>query len=63
MPSYRYASSVEEATDIDYFMTNFEPPKVTAEWVVKTYSERNWVEVFEREALMMVRVKRVSSKR
>ena len=24
------ASSVEEATDIDYFITNFEPSKVTA---------------------------------
>ena len=44
------ASSVEEATDIDYFITNFEPSKITAEWVVKTYSERNWVEVFYREA-------------
>ena len=44
------ASSVEEATDIDYFVTNFEPSKVTPEWIVNTYSQRNWVEVFYREA-------------
>ena len=44
------ASSVEKATDIDYFITNFNPGKVTAEWLVATYSQRNWVEVFYREA-------------
>ena len=44
------ASSVEKATDIDYFITNFEPSKVTPELVVKTYSQRNWIEVFDREA-------------
>jgi hypothetical protein len=43
------ASSVTEATDIDYLMTNVEESKVTAEWVVTTYSQRNWVEVFYRE--------------
>ncbi len=44
------ASSIEEATEIDYFITNVEPSKVTSEWVVKTYSQRNWIEVFYREA-------------
>lgn len=44
------ASSLAEATDIDYLMTNVETSKVTAEWVVTTYSQRNWVEVFYREA-------------
>lgn len=44
------ASSVEEATDIDYLMTNVSPEKATAEWIVMTYSQRNWVEVFYREA-------------
>lgn len=44
------ASSFESATDIDYFMTNVEADKVTANWVVTTYSKRNWVEVFYREA-------------
>ena len=44
------ANSFELATDIDYFITNFESSKVTADWVVTTYSQRNWVEVFYREA-------------
>lgn len=57
------ASSYEEATDIDDFITNVDPYKVTSEWIVKTYQERNWVEVFYREALIMVRVKRISSER
>lgn len=39
-----------EATDIDYLITNVDSSKVTAEWVVKTYSQRNWIEVFYREA-------------
>ncbi len=44
------ASSWEEATDIDYFITNVQAEKVTPQWVVETYSPRNWVEVFYREA-------------
>ena len=44
------ASSFEVATDIDYFITNFEPSKVTSEWIVRTYCQRNWIEVFDREA-------------
>jgi SRSO17 transposase len=44
------ASSFEEATDIDYLMTNVSSEKATAEWIVMTYSQRNWVEVFYREA-------------
>lgn len=43
------ANSFEIATDIDYLMTNIEESKVTAQWVVSTYSQRNWVEVFYRE--------------
>lgn len=39
-----------EATDIDYFLTNVEASIVTPEWVVETYAQRNWVEVFYREA-------------
>lgn len=39
-----------EATDIDYLMTNVDSSKVTAEWVVGTYTQRNWIEVFYREA-------------
>lgn len=39
----------EDADDIDYFITNIEPSIVTPEWIVNTYSQRNWVEVFYRE--------------
>ena len=44
------AATYDEASDIDYLMTNVELSTATAEWVVKTYSQRNWVEVFYREA-------------
>ncbi len=40
----------EDAEDIDYLITNFESEKVNQQWIVTTYSERNWVEVFYREA-------------
>ena len=40
----------EEAEDIDYLITNVEGEDVTEQWIVETYSERNWVEVFYREA-------------
>ena len=36
----------EDADDIDYLMTNVEPELVTEQWIVDTYSQRNWVEVF-----------------
>jgi hypothetical protein len=32
------ASSIEDATKIDYFITNVKPSKVTPEWIVNTYS-------------------------
>ena len=44
------ASSFEKATDVDYFITNIDPSKATCEWFVSTYSQRNWIEVFYREA-------------
>ena len=40
------ASTLENADDIDYFMTNIDPSIATAQWFVDTYSQRNWVEVF-----------------
>src|SRR4028118_1236524 len=43
------AATYDEATDIDYLITNVELSTATEEWVVKTYSQRNWVEVFYRE--------------
>ncbi len=44
------AQTFSEATDIDYFITNVDPSIVTPDWIVETYSQRNWVEVFYREA-------------
>lgn len=44
------AATYDEATDIDYLMTNVDLLTLTEEWIVKTYSQRNWVEVFYREA-------------
>ena len=40
----------EDAEDIDYLITNFEGEIVTEQWIVETYGQRNWVEVFYREA-------------
>jgi len=44
------ASSFDSSSDIDYFITNVDGSTATAEWIVTTYSQRNWVEVFYREA-------------
>ncbi|MFM5980279.1 MAG: IS701 family transposase [Sphaerospermopsis kisseleviana] len=44
------ANTFSDATDIDYFITNVATSVVTPEWIVNTYSQRNWVEVFYREA-------------
>ncbi len=44
------ASSVESATEIDYLITNEQGDKVTGEWIVKTFSIRNYIEKFYREA-------------
>ncbi len=43
------ANSIEKATEIDYLITNEKPEKITAEWIVKKYGERNGIEVFYRE--------------
>ena len=44
------ASNFSQATDIDYFITNVSPSIAKPEWIVATYSQRNWVEVFYRES-------------
>jgi hypothetical protein len=44
------ASNFSQPTDIDYFMTNVSSSIVTPQWIVDTYSQRNWVEVLYREA-------------
>ena len=35
---------------VDYLITNVEGEIVTEQWIVETYGQRNWVEVFYREA-------------
>jgi hypothetical protein len=40
------ASTLNSSSDIDYFITNVDSGIATAEWIVATYSQRNWVEVF-----------------
>ena len=44
------ASSFQEASELDYFITNVDSTIATANWIVTTYAQRNWVEVFYREA-------------
>ncbi len=44
------AANLSEATDVSYLITNVIPEKATCEWIITTYSQRNWVEVFYREA-------------
>ena len=42
--------TVTPETEIDYLMSNVSPEQATPEWFAQTYSQRNWVEVFYREA-------------
>ena len=44
------APTAATATEIDYLMTNVTEEEVTALWIVETYTQRNWIEVFYREA-------------
>jgi hypothetical protein len=44
------APMFSEATEIDYYVTNESKELATAEWISLSYSTRNWVEVFYREA-------------
>jgi len=44
------AATFSEATDVDYLITNVSATIITPEWIVNTYSQRNWGEVFYREA-------------
>lgn len=44
------ASTFNCASELDYFITNADAAIATAEWIVATYSQRNWVEVFYRES-------------
>jgi len=56
------AATFSTATEVDYLITNATREKAIDEWVVRTYSQRNWGDVFYRKALVLVRIKRVPSK-
>jgi hypothetical protein len=56
------ADTFEEATDIDYFITNVDSTKVTPQWVVETYSQRNDLRSFLQRSQGLVRIKRIPSK-
>jgi hypothetical protein len=43
-------STFSQATDIDYLITNVSSSIVTPQWIVDTYSQRNRVQVVDREA-------------
>lgn len=43
------APSVEQAKEIDYFLTNESETIATPAWIAEGYSVRNWIEVFYRE--------------
>jgi SRSO17 transposase len=44
------APEFAEASEVDYYITNQSKEIASAEWIVRSYSQRNWVEVFYREA-------------
>jgi hypothetical protein len=44
------ASTFDSSSDVDYFITNVDSKIATPDWIVTTYAQRNWVEVFYREA-------------
>jgi hypothetical protein len=44
------ASTFDSSSDVDYFVTNVDSTIATPDWIVTTYAQRNWVEVFYREA-------------
>lgn len=44
------AAVFSDATEFDYYITNEGKEIASAEWIARSYSQRNWVEVFYREA-------------
>ena len=42
-------STLTSETKVDYLMTNAPQERATATWIVTTYCQRNWIEVFYRE--------------
>jgi SRSO17 transposase len=46
----RDGASWEASEDVDYLMSNVPVEQMSEAWIVRTYQQRNWVEVFYREA-------------
>lgn len=44
------AATFVEASEVDYYITNQTKEIASAEWIALAYSQRNWIEVFYREA-------------
>ena len=44
------SSSVKDATEIDYLITNKSDKTVTGEWIVTTFCQRNYIQKFYTEA-------------
>ena len=44
------APVLDEASEVDCYITNESRELASAEWIARSYSRRNWVEVFYREA-------------
>ena len=44
------AATLEEASEVDCFITNETKERASGEWICQSYSRRNWIEVFYREA-------------
>jgi SRSO17 transposase len=44
------AATFEEASEVDCYITNETKERASGEWICRSYSRRNWVEVFYREA-------------
>ena len=44
------AAMFEEASEVDYYITNQTKEIASAKWIALAYSQRNWIEVFYREA-------------
>ena len=44
------AATLEDATEVDYYLANEISDLATGRWIAQSYSRRNWVEVFYRES-------------
>ncbi len=55
------APTWQQATKVDYFIRNIKLENLTTEWVVTTYGQRKWVEVFYRDVKQWFPMERMPS--